>query len=621
MAKIVAQSDNIADAFYRLASESPDLCVYQQAVPNPSEPDAVRSKRSATFREVRGRVNKIARYLQSIGVLPGSRVAILSGTRPEWMEADIAILAVGGVSVSIYQSLPEDDVAYILYDSGSEVVIAENQEQVDKLLAICSTTSSIPGHEDREECQVEIALKKIISIEDVEDHDSVICLSELVSREEADTPEGLDSISRDELAALVYTSGTTGPPKGVMQTHGNHLSNVRQAFDSGLIDDSTSLCLFLPLAHSFAKLVGYLGFLTPCELRFPAILDQKSSKLNPTSISKDIAEADANVVPVVPRLLEKMRDGVEAAKSKGGLKSKLITLTVWSAGERFQAEKNGSSASLPAKVGYAVTGSLRLKIRKMLFGSELNFCLSGGAKLSLDVAEYFVALGIPIREGYGLTETAVATNVSRADTPLGSVGPVLASDIELKLLDDDEVCFRGPNVALGYYNRKTATGKSWDEEGWFHTGDLGSLDERKNLRIVGRKKEIIVTSGGKNIAPNDIEALIKNSPLVSQVVVVGDGRKYCVALITLSDVGVSAFAKRERIADSNALHKNELIYNKIWSHVQSVNTGLASFETIKKIHILPEDFSVENGFLTPTFKVKRALVEKTFKDEIDGLYP
>jgi long-chain acyl-CoA synthetase len=620
MAKIVAQSDNIADAFYRLASESPDMLVYSQAIADPTTPDAVRSKRSATYREVRGRVNKISRYLQSIGVIPGSRVAILSGTRPEWMEADIAILAVGAVSVSIYQSLPEDDIAYILYDSGSEVVIAENKEQVDKLLKVCSTTSNIPGHEDRKECQVEIALKKIISIEDVDKHDDVTLLSDLLAEDDADAPESLDSVSRGDLAALVYTSGTTGPPKGVMQTHGNHLANVRQAFDSGLIDDGTSLSLFLPLAHSFAKLVGYLGFLTPAQLRFPAILDPKCSKLNPSSISKDIAEADANVVPVVPRLLEKMRDGVQAAQSQSGLKGKLVTLTLWSAGENFKAMKAGNSAPILAKIGFALTGSLRAKIQRMLFGNDLSYCLSGGAKLSLDVAEFFVALGIPIREGYGLTETAVATNVARKETPLGSVGPVLAPDIELKLLEDDEICFRGPNVALGYYNRKTATDKSWDEEGWFHTGDLGSLDEDQNLRIVGRKKEIIVTSGGKNIAPNDIEALIKNSPLVSQVVVIGDGRKYCAALITLSDVGVEAFAKKERIANTEALHSNELVYNKIWAHVQSVNKTLASFETIKKIHILAEDFTVENGLLTPTFKVKRSLVEKTFADEINALY-
>lgn len=622
--KNVLEAKNIPDAFYKIAAENPSKVIYAQSIASDgdiSDESPPRPLRFTTFSESRSRVSKIAKYLQSIGVQSGSKVAILSGTRPEWMEADIAILSTGAVTTSIYQSLLDDDIAYLLYDSGSEVVFAENQEQVDKLLEVRSKSYPIPGTEDREATTAKISIKAIIAFEQVDSHEIVAQLDEIVAGEEQDAPLAIDSIEKDQLAALVYTSGTTGPPKGVMQTHNNHLSNVRQAFDSGMITGETSLCLFLPLAHSFARLVGYLGFLTPAELRFPAITDTKSSVLNPKSVTKDLREGGASVFPVVPRLLEKMRAGVEGAKNQPGIKGKLIGATITAAIDNFECEKKGETPTLKTKVIYSLTAGLRQKVREKLFGKNLDFCLSGGAKLPVDVCEFFRAMGVLVIEGYGLTETAVACNVGRGEeTPIGSVGPVLSDDIELRVAEDGEILYRGPNIAIGYYNRKTATSEAWDDDGWYHTGDLGSLDTDNNLFIVGRKKEIIVTSGGKNIAPHDTEVKIKGCPLVSQAVLVGDGRKYCVALVSLAEEEAQRWAKQERIPEGTALHESELVHKRIWSHIEKMNKDLPSYETVKKIYIVPEDFSVENGLLTPTFKVKRALIEKLFKEQIDALY-
>ena len=618
---IAAKANNIPDAFYKLAKADPSAVLFSQAQAETSDSSSRRVWKNSTAGESVDRVNKIARYLRSLGLAKGDRAAVISGTRPEWMEADLAILAEGGVSVSVYQSLPPDDIAYILYDSSSEIIFAENQEQLEKLLSILSRPVNIPATEDRAELSAEINIKKIIAFEEVDPHPLVMQLDEILSEDKAQNSDKVDSIVRDDLAALVYTSGTTGPPKGVMQTHGNHLANVRQTFESGIINEHLSICLFLPLAHSFAKLIGYQGFTTPVVLYFPAIVDSKSSALSPQSMAKDISECNANIFPVVPRLLEKMRDKVAATQNKPGIQGKLVGLTINSAKTVFEANKTSGQAPLLSKVAYFLTKPLREKIKRTLFGANFKFCLSGGAKLSTEVSEFFWSLGIPVVEGYGLTETTVACNVGYVDsTPIGSVGPALAKDIEILIQDDGELCFRGPNVAIGYYNRKTATENAWDKDGWFHTGDLGSLDEHGNLRIVGRKKELIVTSGGKNIAPNDIEGLIKTCEYVSQAVLIGDGRKYCIALVSLSPEETKRWAERNYISDFSDLHNNEQLKKEIWNHVQEVNKTLASYETVKKIHIVPEDFSVENGQLTPTFKIKRSVVEDRYKSEINLLY-
>ncbi|MCB0344445.1 MAG: long-chain fatty acid--CoA ligase [Bdellovibrionales bacterium] len=620
----VAQIDSyqsIAEAFYELAAADPSRVLYRQ--PTLSDIDklnGVRDWQQTTYAESEGRVNKLVAYLKSIGVQAGTKVAILSGSRPEWMEADIAILACGGLVTSVYQSLLAHDIAYILFDSGAEIVFAENQEQVDKLLEIRSRQWKMPATEERKEREASVEVAKIICFEDCDQNELIDSFKDIVNGAEAPRPDDFGGVTRDTVASFVYTSGTTGPPKGVVQTHGNHLSNVRQAWKSGMVNETSYIMLFLPLAHSFAKLVGYLGFLTPSALNFAGVWDRKTSKIDPKSVTRDIAESQSTVIPVVPRLLEKMRAGVEA-KAEAGLKGKIIGATLWAAREHYKALKRREMPGSMVQIVYKGTTGLRKKIKEALFGPKFVFALSGGAKLPVEVAEFFDALGIETLEGYGLTETCVATNVNRlGHKKIGTVGPVLDDDIELRIAEDGEILYRGPNIALGYHNREAATNKSWDSEGWFHTGDIGSVDANGFLAIEGRKKEIIVTSGGKNIAPHDIEEGIKSSKFVSQAVLVGDGRKYCVALVTLDMEFVKNWAKKQGITRLDEIHKNEKLRQLIWEDVERQNTQLASYETVKSVSILPEDFSVENGYLTPTFKIKRNLVEKNYKELIDSMY-
>ena len=605
---------NLAEAFFTQAETDPDRIVYYQSIIDENDdPSRIRPKKSATYAEVKEKVNKVAAYLNKLGVKKGDRIAILSQSRPEWMEADIAALSVGGVVVSVYQSLPWDDVGYILFDSGSKVVFAENQEQVDKLLHLASNLCEIPATEDRPATSVNLKFDKIISFEQVHSHELVEQWDTICSGEKAAPPNQFETLTRDDLAAFVYTSGTTGPPKGVIQSHGNHLANVRQVLTADVIEIDKKIMLFLPLAHSFAKLMGYLGFLTPVQLCFPAIASKTDSKLDPDSATKDIREAGSDAIPLVPRLLEKMQSGIMQKANGGGIAGLLLGSAVRAAKEVYAAKVEGKSAPLSSQIIYALTGFLRKKVKAQLFGSEFEFCISGGAALGVDTAKFFDALGIEILEGYGLTETCVATNVNRPGRArIGKVGQLVSDDIEIKLSDDGEISFRGPNIALGYHGRETATKESWDEDGWFHTGDLGHIDEDGYLSIVGRKKEIIVSSYGKNLAPDPIEQLIKKSPLISQSVLVGDAKAFCTAIVTLDAAAVASYGEDP--------HLNDEIWNQVRKYLDEMNEDLPNHEKVRDFTIIPEDFTVDNGFLTPTFKVKRKAVIRDYTAEIEKMY-
>ena len=539
MDKSLDKFKNIPEAFFALAESNPDTKLYQQALTSAADQVKKREIYSRTYQEVKGRILKLSHYLGSLGVGSGAHVAILSSTRPEWIEADLAILSLGGISVSIYQTLPYEDVGFILFDSESEIVFVENEEQVQKLTKLLEGPIDIPEIEGGSASKESISIKKIISFEEVAESEKVITYQTILETEAKSETYFLDNLNRSDLASLVYTSGTTGPPKGVMQTHGNHLANCRQAVVSTLLVPEARIMLFLPLAHSFARLMAYLGLLTDAFLCFPAIANPKSSKLNPISLSKDIREAKAHCIPMVPRLFEKMQAGVLAKAHSAGFPARLLSLSLWAAMRTYQDNQDGKKPGILARIVYQGTGSIRGKITEQLFGSDFKYGISGGAKLSPQVAHFFASLGIPILEGYGLTETCVATNCNRIDkNKIGTVGPVLDTDIEMKLASDGEILFRGPNIALGYYKREQATKKAWDSEGWFHTGDLGEIDQDGYLSIVGRKKEILVSSYGKNIAPGELESLIASSPLVSQALMIGDGRAYCTALVTLDETAL-----------------------------------------------------------------------------------
>jgi long-chain acyl-CoA synthetase len=561
----------------------------------------------------------LASFLATLGVKSGQSVAILSATRPEWLEADLAIQSLGAVSVAIYQSLPPPEIAYILHDSESSLVIAENSEQVEKLLSLHQKCWPIPATEERPVSEAKITLRKIISFEEVQSNELLINYKTIFEREFIDQAlleSCLSEITREHVASLVYTSGTTGPAKGVIQTHGNHLSNVRQALQAGIFGDSSQLYLFLPLAHSFARLIGYIGLITSASLIFPRIADPKRSSFDARIILSDMRDGEPQIVPAVPRIFEKIADGLRERASHRSLQSRLLKLTINSALKRYRGE-----SSLFNQILYEGLAPIRRKIKLNLFGKRFMHGVSGGAKLSFQVNELFEALGISINEGYGLTETCVATNVnSPGRKKIGTVGPLLAADIEIRIAEDGEVLYRGPNISKGYLNRPIATSQAWDKDGWFHTGDLGSLDNEGFLSITGRKKELIVTAGGKKISPLKIEEELKASLFISNALLFGDDKPYCVALITLDQDSIRSWAKEQQIELTEPLERDKLVKELINKHVEQLNQELSSFESIKKFSILEQDFTIENSLLTPTLKLKRKAVVERYKDKIEGLY-
>jgi long-chain acyl-CoA synthetase len=579
---------------------------------NPFDGSA-RSYRYISNADLLGKVRSLAGYLQKIGVSRGDRVAILSNSRPEWLVADLAIQLCGAVSVAIYQTLNTAEIAYILYDSNTKVIFAENQEQIDKLKVIFSSENLIPAVEDKPALNVRIGVTQVISFEDVEGFAGTVKIDNLLNEYEKNFTEV--KIIESDLASLVYTSGTTGPAKGVMQTHANHLANISQVVESGIISRNPSIMIVLPLAHSFARLMAYLGIFTGCSLIFPAVSDRRSSKFNASAVTRDIKDANANIIPIVPRILEKMKEAIEVRAAGEGLAPGVLNFAL-----KLAQKKTNNSFKLSEKLLFLLIKPVLSKVKKELFGSQFHFAVSGGAKLYPEVNSFFESLDIQILQGYGLTETCVATNINRPENNrIGTVGPVLSSSIQIRIDSDGEILFRGPNITQGYLNRPKATAESWDREGWFHTGDLGSLDNQQFLTITGRKKELIVNSYGKKIAPADIEAKLIADPLVAQAMIVGNDKKYCAALLTLNLEMVKKLFPGINF-DNIDWNKNPELLKYTGELVSKLNSELASYEAIKKFLILKDNWTVENGFLTPTFKAKRSLIERAFTEEINSLY-
>lgn len=612
-------AQSIPAAFLKRAKDSPHEIVYRQAV---SDDAGGRNYLFGTYATVGSAAARLSHFLILEGVQKGDRVAILSATRPEWLISDLAIQMIGATTVSIYPTVSLSETAYILYDSEVEFVIAENEEQVKKLLKLMQEPVQIQGNEDREGRDSQLIFKKIISVERVEPHPLIVQYESIIddislSTEPPVTVQGIDS---QDLATLVYTSGTSGPPKGVMQTHQNHLSNVWQVNETGLFEPKEEIFLFLPLAHSFARVIGYIGILTPAVLFFPAIADRRSSSFNAVSILRDLREGGAQVFPAVPRIFQKLLDGVREKGQGSGLKARLLRLTLNAAAAQYAAEKGGKPLSLWSRLIYEGTAGVRAQIKRQLFGSNFRHAVSGGAKLPTEVSEFFQTLNILIYEGYGLTETCVVTNVNQpGKNKVGTVGPLLR-EVQMRFTEEGEILFRGPNVTNGYFKRPTASAASWDSDGWFHTGDLGRVDEEGFLSIVGRKKELIVTAGGKKIPPAPIEDHLRYSPFISQAVIVGEGQPYCAALITLDEGAVRSTLLARGVSPRKELHLMEEVHELISNEVESVNSLLSQFETIKKFRVLPIDFTMENGLMTPTFKVKRNAVIARFQEEVASMF-
>ena len=600
----MATHDNLAAMFFGQAERYAQQPRYRHKVGH--------SWREMPWAGCADRVRALAAGLVNLGVQPGDRVALLSGTRAEWMEMDLAILTAGGVTVPIYPSNLPAECGYIIANSGAVVVCVENAKQLAKIRAAQQEGFELDGVQQR------VDVEHVITIEEIGDA-AAVSFTQLMDKGRSLTDSVLQQryrhIGRDELATIVYTSGTTGPPKGVMQTHGNHLSAVESVSRLGVVQSGQVDFFFLPLAHSFARFVEYLGLYQPTITAYAQSID---------TLMDDLRESRAHFLPAVPRIYEKLYGRIQSTREQSAPVKRRLLDWALSVG-RQRSEKEQRRVAIPPllRVQAALANRLVFSKIKELLGGQIKFLISGGAPLAPEIAQFLHAAGLLVLEGYGLTETTPILTVNRPDRfKLGTVGMPL-DIVTLRIADDGEILAKGPNVASGYYKRPEATQESWDTEGWFHTGDIGEIDADGFLRITDRKKDLIKTSGGKYVAPQMLENKLKTQPHISQAVVIGDRRKYCTALLTLDADEVRAWAKQQGITlavDPHEWAKDPRVDTLVAAEVAQVNTQLASYESIKYHRLLPREFTVEGGELTPSLKIKRKVISERYRDVIEAMY-
>jgi long-chain acyl-CoA synthetase len=552
-------------------------------------------------------VQCIAAGFRELGITPGSNIAILAENRPEWAYTDFACLSLRCADVPIYPTLPAGQISYILRDSGAVAIVVSTKPQLEKILTI-------------RQPDVTPALRHIIAIEPDATAAGVMPYEDLIARGRAALakyPAWREDALRarpEDLATLIYTSGTTGDPKGVMLTHGNLCSNVVSGLKSLDLRETDECLSFLPLSHVFERMAGHY-----CMWQSGALINYAQSV---DSVSADIVERKPTVVLSVPRLYEKIYAKVMEGAAASPIKKRIFDWSRSSGEEWAEHVLAKKPVPMALAVRKAVADRLVFGKLKQKTGGRLRYFVSGGAPLSPDIAKFFFAAGLPIYEGYGLTETSpVITVNSRQFLKIGTVGRPIEA-IEVRIAPDGEILTRGPHVMKGYYNKPQATGEAIDAQGWFHTGDIGMVDSDGFLRITDRKKDIIVTAGGKNIAPQPIENRVKTNKFVLNAVMVGDKRKYPVMLVVPNLEALRAWATEQQLpyAEESALIASPEAGDKIEREVKKTLRDLAQFEMPKKILLIQRDFAIETGELTPTLKVKRRVVEKNYQSQIEAVY-
>ncbi len=557
-----------------------------------------------SYDSLREDVKDLAACLKDRGIGRGDRVAILSENRPGWYLTDMAILSIGAIDVPLYPSLPPNQIEYILKDSGSKAIVVSNMLQLGKIISIW---------QNLEELDFIIVMNRL-----EEPQEGVIELSEAKTRGRkilSETPDfvSYQMIKPDDIATIIYTSGTTGMPKGVMLTHRNICENIKSCSTIIRLDESDRSLSFLPLSHAYERTGGYyLIFACGASIYLAESIE---------TVSLNISEAKPTIIFTVPRLFDRIRTNIlKQIASESPVKQKIFN---WACSTGQQYHAAALTGRIPAVLGlqHALADKLVYQKISHKFGGNLRFFVSGGAALPQKVGEFFQALGITILEGFGLTETSPVTNVNRPEkVKFGTVGPVV-DNVEISIAADGEILFRGPNIMKGYWNDEAATREVIYDD-WFHTGDIGELDEDGYLRITDRKKHIIVTSGGKNIAPVPIENLIAENRYVDQVMVIGEKQPFLTALIVPDFTELQSYAEENQISSASVgeLLKDKQI-NKLYENLlRTISRQLATHEKVRKFLLVSEPFSIENGLLTPTLKLKRRAISSKFQKEIDSLY-
>jgi long-chain acyl-CoA synthetase len=559
---------------------------------------------SLSWSQTKDKVFQLAAGLLSLGIGPEDRVAIASNTRMEWVLADLAIMCAAGATTTIYPSTQHEDVCYVLADSQSKVVIAEDDLQVEKVV---DHLDELPE------------LLQIVQLDGKVDHPKVIGWADLekLGRDHLDAQptavvDVIAAIGPEDLATLIYTSGTTGRPKGVrlVQDCWTYLGASVEAFDIISADDLQYL--WLPLSHVFGKaLIAiqlYIGFTTAVDGRIDKIVE-------------NLAEVKPTFMCGAPRIFEKVRGRVITTASHGA-KAKIFNWAFGVGRKVSPMRLAGEEPSGLLALQYRLADRLVFSKIKARMGGKIRFFVSGSAPLSPEVQQWFYAAGLLVLEGYGLTETSAVSCVNNPRaTRFGTVGPPIPGT-QVTIADDGEILVKGPGVMRGYHNAAEATAEAL-KDGWFATGDIGELDEKGYLRITDRKKDLIKTSGGKYIAPQKVEGVLKAvCPYLSQVIVHADGRKYATALITLDPEAIEGWAKEEGLSYSSVaeLARSQEVHDLIDGFVAQGNQELERWETIKKFEILATELSVDEGEVTPSLKVRRKAVEKKYADVLNSMY-
>ncbi len=562
---------------------------------------------SVTWQQVGERVENIAGGLIALGIAPEDRVALASATRYEWVLIDFAVMCAGAATTTVYPTTNAGDVAYIVANSGSRVVVAENQTQLDKLL---EHRAELPD------------VTKVVLIDGNGDGDWAISLAELEQLGKqllADSPNAINervaAIGPDQLASLIYTSGTTGRPKGVRLTHGAWTYTAAAIDALGILGPDDLNFLWLPLAHAFGKVMLAL----PLQVGFPTAIDGRVER-----IIDNLAALRPTIMGAAPRIFEKAHARIEGMVREQGRLTK--TMFDWAIGVGLkvsEARQAGKKPSLAASLAYKVADRLVFSTIRQRFGGRLRFFVSAAAALDRDVAQWFDAVGIVVLEGYGLTETAAASFINRPNAyRFGTVGRPFPAT-EVRIADDGEILLKGPGVMTAYHDLPDATAEALDADGWFHTGDVGEIDADGYLRITDRKKDMFKTSQGKYVAPSAIDAKFKGlCPYASELLVYGEGKPYCVALVSLDSEAIAEWAAKNGLADKAfpEIARDEATQELIAGYIDALNAELNRWEQIKRFAIIDRELSIESGDLTPSMKLRRKLVIEKFADRLSGLY-
>jgi long-chain acyl-CoA synthetase len=581
-----------------------------KVIPHYNKPDCLMTKKGGVYtnisaHEVVESVESLAAKLMHLGVKKGDRIGLLSENRFEWAYADLAILSAGAITVPIYSTLPAKQVEYILNNSEMVILFVSNELQLNKILEV------------RAECPL---LKTLIVFDPPAQMPPGVLTfdgslkegNEYLQSDPTMVQKRAAENKPDDVFTIVYTSGTTGEPKGVMLTHRNVLSNVEAILQIFKFNDNDIALSFLPLCHILERMAGYYTMLH----EGATIAYAESIEAMP----KNLGEVRPTILISVPRVYEKFYTRImDNVAAEHGFKKTMATWALRVGAEYADTKTSGRNPSASLALKYAIANKLVFtKIRGRL-GGRLRILLSGGAALPRQLGDFFYGLGLTILEGYGLTETSPVIAVNRPDHfKFGTVGPVIPG-VEAKIAEDGEILTRGPHVMKGYYKKPAETAEVMTSDGWFKTGDMGEFDADGFLRITDRKKDLLKTSGGKFIAPQFVENALKTSKYVAQIVVIGDKRKFPSALVVPNMENLKKYAAASKIPEEGML-TNSTIVTEVKRDLDNLSKDLAPFERVKKIALLDKEFTVDSGELTPSLKVKRNVVEKKYKDLIDSLY-